>query len=85
MEKLELLDNKHVQDIVVQLQVLVKSIQQYHVSCGSALHDDVFPIEVDLSSATFEYDKKDRFDDPESRDTTHESRDFVSHDLISTD
>jgi len=66
MEKLELLDNKHVQDIVFQLQRFVSAVSDYHNDCHKSIStSDVFPIEVDLSSSTFEYDKKDRFDDPE--------------------
>lgn len=66
MEKLELLDNKHVQDIVHQLQRFVAVISKYHNDCEDGMKEAlVFPIEVDLSSATFEYDKKDRFHDPE--------------------
>nr|XP_039264407.1 PRKCA-binding protein-like isoform X2 [Styela clava] len=70
MEKLELLDNKHVQDIVHQLQRFVAAISKYHDDCQASMKQaDVFPVEVDLSSATFEYDKKDRFHDPEYEET----------------
>ena len=66
MEKLELLDNKHVQDIVFQLRRFVSAFDQYHKSCHESMKGaDVFPIEVDLDVSTFEYDKKDRFHDPE--------------------
>ena len=66
MEKLELLDNKHVQDIVYQLQKFVSAFSDYYKTCHETMQDaDVFPIEVDLDMATFEYDKKDRFHDPE--------------------
>ncbi|XP_002132162.3 PRKCA-binding protein [Ciona intestinalis] len=66
MEKLELLDNKHVQDIVFQLQRFVSAVSQYHESCHKSMQSaDVFPIEVDLANSTFEYDKKDKFHDPE--------------------
>ena len=71
MEKLELLDNKHVQDIVFQLQRFVAAISEYHNECHDSISKtDVFPIEVDLSSSTFEYDKKDRFNDPEYEEST---------------
>lgn len=66
MEKLELLDNKHVQDIVFQLQRFVSAFAEYHKSCLENMTGaDVFPIEVDLDLSTFEYEKKDRFHDPE--------------------
>nr|CAB3264853.1 PRKCA-binding protein-like [Phallusia mammillata] len=70
MEKLELLDNKHVQDIVFQLQRFVSAITEYHESCHESMKDaDVFPIEVDLATSTFEYHKKDKFHDPEYEET----------------
>ena len=66
MEKLELLDNKHVQDIIFQLQKFVSAISTYHQECHKTMQaTDVFPIEVDLSTATFEYGSKEHFCDPE--------------------
>ncbi|CAK8696890.1 unnamed protein product [Clavelina lepadiformis] len=66
MEKLELLDNKHVQDIVFQLQKFVSAVSEYHAACHDQMKGaDVFPIEVDLATSTFEYDKKEKFNDPE--------------------
>ncbi|XP_022663977.1 PRKCA-binding protein-like isoform X2 [Varroa jacobsoni] len=54
--KLELLDQKHVQDIVFQLQRLVSALAQYHTDCCDALNGTtIFPIEVDLSKSTFHY------------------------------
>lgn len=54
--KLELLDQKHVQDIVFQLQRLVSALAQYHTDCYEALNGTtIFPIEVDLSKSTFHY------------------------------
>ncbi|KAK3705832.1 hypothetical protein QZH41_011520 [Actinostola sp. cb2023] len=48
--KLELLDQKHVQDIVVQLQRFVSAVASYHNESYSVLKDaNVFPIEVDLT------------------------------------
>ena len=70
MEKLELLDNKHVQDIVFQLQRFVSAFAEYHKSClDSMTGAAVFPIEVDLDLSTFEYEKKDRFHDPEYQES----------------
>ena len=66
LEKLELLDNKHVQDIVFQLQRFVLAVSTYHQSCYEAMKAaDVFPIEIDLATSTFEYGKNDHFHDPE--------------------
>lgn len=69
LEKLELLDNKHVQDIVFQLQRFVSAVSSYHQSCFKSMKAaDVFPIEIDLSTSTFEYGKNDFFHDPEYKD-----------------
>ncbi|KAM7296110.1 PRKCA-binding protein isoform X2, partial [Ixodes scapularis] len=54
--KLELLDQKHVQDIVFQLQRLVSALSQYHNDCHAVMKTtSIFPIEVDLSRSTFHY------------------------------
>lgn len=54
--KLELLDQKHVQDIVFQLQRLVSALSQYHSDCHGVMKGScIFPIEVDLSRSTFHY------------------------------
>lgn len=55
--KLELLDNKHVQDIVFQLQRLMAALTRYHKECYSLMKGNtLFPIEVDLSRSAFQYD-----------------------------
>ncbi|ESN91862.1 hypothetical protein HELRODRAFT_187613 [Helobdella robusta] len=64
--KLELLDNKHVQDIVFQLQRLVSGLAKYHRESHEVLKKaDVFPIEVDLSRGTFTYDTTGQYNDEE--------------------
>uniref|UniRef100_A0A2K6DT46 PRKCA-binding protein n=1 Tax=Macaca nemestrina TaxID=9545 RepID=A0A2K6DT46_MACNE len=56
LEKMELLDQKHVQDIVFQLQRLVSTMSKYYNDCYAVLRDaDVFPIEVDLAHTTLAY------------------------------
>ena len=57
MVKLELLDQKHVQDIVAQLQRLISALSSFHNECHSLLKDNtIFPIELDLSkTCTFQY------------------------------
>eukprot|EP00066_Takifugu_rubripes_P029845 XP_011619111.1 PREDICTED: PRKCA-binding protein-like [Takifugu rubripes] len=56
MEKIELLDQKHVQDIVFQLQRFVSGMSHYYDDCYSVLKEaDVFPIEVDLSRTMINY------------------------------
>ncbi|KAK2161188.1 hypothetical protein LSH36_120g10013 [Paralvinella palmiformis] len=90
--KLELLDNKHVQDIVFQLQRLVNGMAKYHNECHAILKDAiVFPIEVDLSRSTFTYDTSNEFNDNEDEEELEEEEeakeegDVFSGDLISTD
>jgi len=54
--KLELLDNKHVQDVVWQLQRLVAGFADFHGDTLSLLEgNSLFPIEVDLSRSAFQY------------------------------
>lgn len=50
--KMELLDQKHVQDTVHQLQRLITTMKAFHDECAEVLRggEDLFPIEVDLSS-----------------------------------
>uniref|UniRef100_A0A674BZ93 PRKCA-binding protein n=1 Tax=Salmo trutta TaxID=8032 RepID=A0A674BZ93_SALTR len=56
LEKIELLDQKHVQDIVFQLQRFVSGMSRYYDECYAVLKDaDVFPIEVDLSRTMINY------------------------------
>jgi len=54
--KLELLDNKHVQDVVWQLQRLVAGFADFHGDTLSLLEgNSLFPVEVDLSRSAFQY------------------------------
>ena len=54
--KLELLDNKHVQDIVFQLRRLMAGLTTFHVECQELMKDaKLFPIEVDLTRNSFQY------------------------------
>lgn len=54
--KLELLDQKHVQDIVFQLNRLVSALSQYHSDCHDVMKTtNIFPIELDLPRSTFHY------------------------------
>ncbi|KAK6617136.1 PRKCA-binding protein [Polyplax serrata] len=55
--KLELLDNKHVQDIVIQLQRLVTGLAEFHSKSLELLKENsLFPVEVDLSRNAFQYE-----------------------------
>ncbi|RWS28550.1 PRKCA-binding protein-like protein [Leptotrombidium deliense] len=55
--KLELLDQKHVQDVVQQLQRLIAALAKHYTECCELMKEKpVFPIEFDLStSCTFTY------------------------------
>jgi len=55
--KLELLDQKHVQDVISQLQKLLSALSTYHAESYQILKEgNFFPLEVDLSSnCTFNY------------------------------
>ncbi|XP_049956675.1 PRKCA-binding protein isoform X1 [Schistocerca serialis cubense] len=54
--KLELLDNKHVQDVVWQLQRLVAGLANFHGETYKLLQGrSLFPVEVDLSRSAFQY------------------------------
>ncbi|KAL1230288.1 PRKCA-binding protein [Trichinella spiralis] len=55
--KLELLDQKRVQDIAYQLHRFVSVISQYHSECQAQMEPmrNLFPIEVDLSLVAFDY------------------------------
>lgn len=55
--KMELLDQKHVQDVVAQLQRLIAALANLHTDCHAILKEaTIFPLEVDLSkNCTFTY------------------------------
>ncbi|XP_002738671.1 PRKCA-binding protein-like isoform X2 [Saccoglossus kowalevskii] len=67
--KMELLDQKHVQDIVFQLQRFVSGMSNYHEDCHKQMKAaDIFPIEVDLLRTTINYDKSNEFNDQDEFD-----------------
>lgn len=54
--KLELLDNKHVQDVVWQLQKFASGLAKCHAESRDLLSEAaLFPVEVDLSRSAFQY------------------------------
>lgn len=54
--KLELLDNKHVQDVVWQLQKFAAGLAKYYATIRDLLSAvTLFPVEVDLSHSAFQY------------------------------
>lgn len=78
--KLELLDNKHVQDVVWQLQKFASGLSKYYANTRELLDSaTLFPVEVDLSQSAFQYkstgpqtlednDDTEYLDDPEVKD-----------------
>ncbi|CAH8437103.1 unnamed protein product [Dicrocoelium dendriticum] len=55
--KLELLDNKHVQDTVLQLKRFIDATATYHDECYQVMKQaKIFPLEVDLDRNAFTYD-----------------------------
>ncbi|MCJ8749348.1 hypothetical protein PDJAM_G00175270, partial [Pangasius djambal] len=73
LEKIELLDQKHVQDIVFQLQRFVSGMSRYYDECYAVLKEaDVFPIEVDLSRTTLNYTAPNYEDEDEEGDEERE-------------
>jgi len=54
--KMELLDNKHVQDIVHQLKRLMSNLTDFHTDCHKLFHGvKLFPIDLDLARTAFQY------------------------------
>ncbi|CAL8311261.1 unnamed protein product [Gadus morhua 'NCC'] len=74
LEKIELLDQKHVQDIVFQLQRFVSGMSRYYDECYAVLKEaDVFPIEVDLSRTMINYGGQSQaYDDQEDEEEEEE-------------
>lgn len=60
--KLELLDQKHVQDIVFQLHRFITAMSKYHTDCYESMKSmvSIFPIEVDLPANILEFSKKSK-------------------------
>ncbi|XP_063985177.1 PRKCA-binding protein isoform X3 [Diachasmimorpha longicaudata] len=85
--KLELLDNKHVQDVVWQLQKFASGLSKYYANTRELLDSaTLFPVEVDLSQSAFQYkstgpqsltDSEDNeyLDDPEEKNEGKSSND----------
>lgn len=57
LEKLELLESKHAQDLVNHLRKLIEGLAQYSKDILEKLqaNPNLFPIEVDLKSSAFQY------------------------------
>uniref|UniRef100_T1JMF9 PRKCA-binding protein n=1 Tax=Strigamia maritima TaxID=126957 RepID=T1JMF9_STRMM len=67
--KLELLDQKHVQETVSQLQRLITALSRYHKDChGIMAETNIFPIEVDLARSAFAYESTTPFPNEDEED-----------------
>ncbi|XP_059418669.1 PRKCA-binding protein [Carassius carassius] len=79
LEKIELLDQKHVQDIVFQLQRFVSGMSRYYDDCYAVLKEaDVFPIEVDLSRTMINYSGQSlSYEDEDEEETSRGGEDHA--------
>ncbi|VDK72622.1 unnamed protein product [Onchocerca ochengi] len=70
MEKLELLDQKHVQDIGIQLSNFVRAMMKTHAECRDAISEanGLFPIDVDLEQIVHRYNTSGRLDEEEEEE-----------------
>ncbi|XP_065318320.1 PRKCA-binding protein-like isoform X2 [Gordionus sp. m RMFG-2023] len=54
MEKIELLDQKYLQDLINHLKKLIIDMEEYHYKCYKQMKSlSIFPIEIDLSNSMF--------------------------------
>jgi len=78
--KLELLDQKHVQDIVFQLHRFITALDKYHKDCNEVMKEaDIFPIEVDLALPTLRGSTNDDQDDQDD-ENEEDNGDDLFHD-----
>ncbi|MFH4977931.1 hypothetical protein AB6A40_004640 [Gnathostoma spinigerum] len=68
MVKLELLDQKHVRDLAVQLSSFVKAMMNAHTECRDiiAKTKDMFPVEVDLAQISTKYNTSGKLSEDDS-------------------
>lgn len=85
--KMELLDQKHVQDIVKQLHNFVVGMSKYHTECYETMKPliELFPIEVDLTPEMLsnlsapQYIYEDDDDDEEDNDQSRSGDDVSNY------
>ncbi|CAF4167667.1 unnamed protein product [Rotaria sp. Silwood2] len=79
--KLELLDQKHVQDIVFQLHRFITALDKYHKDCNDVMKEaDIFPIEVDLTLPTLRGLEGDDTDDIDNENDEANGNDLFNDD-----
>ncbi|CAF1438314.1 unnamed protein product, partial [Didymodactylos carnosus] len=92
--KLELLDQKHVQDIVFQLHRFITALDKYHKDCYETMKEaDIFPIEVDLTLPTSKHltnndeEEEDEYvgDELENDYELNQTQDTKDADLLNID
>ncbi|VDK80784.1 unnamed protein product [Litomosoides sigmodontis] len=71
MEKLELLDQKHVQDIGAQLSNFVRAMMEMHAECWDTISgaNGLFPIDIDLEQIVRRYNTSGRLDEQEEEES----------------
>jgi PRKCA-binding protein len=97
--KLELLDQKHVQDIIFQLHRFITAMSKYNTDCFETMKSitDIFPIEVDLPETTlfnpndqendkmaFKHEYNDNNEQEEEEEETDSADDFDEDDTDSS-
>ncbi|KAF7990897.1 hypothetical protein HCN44_000702 [Aphidius gifuensis] len=92
--KLELLDNKHVQDVVWQLQKFASGLAKYYSQTRDILAEStLFPVEVDISQSAFQYtstgpqnyNENDDTDDADCTNTPNTNNNDFENLLLNTD
>ena len=81
LTKLELLDNKHVQDIVFQLKRLMSGLTTFHKECQELMSADakLFPVEIDFDQSTCKpkVEETDNFNDTIEEDNVDGTGDEI--------
>ncbi|XP_057338055.1 PRKCA-binding protein isoform X1 [Microplitis mediator] len=80
--KLELLDNKHVQDIVWQFQKFASGLATYYSKIQSILSTNLFPVEVDLTRSAFQYKLSEQSVSEQEFDSETDSKDEMNENVI---
>lgn len=80
--KLELLDNKHVQDIVWQFQKFASGLATYYSKIQSILSTNLFPVEVDLTRSAFQYKLSEQNVSEQEFDSETDSKDEINENVV---
>ncbi|XP_014238639.1 PRKCA-binding protein isoform X2 [Trichogramma pretiosum] len=84
--KLELLDNKHIEDVVVQLQKFATGLGDYYNNLSKLVSESIFfPVEIDLAQTTFLYKRPGEVTAYEDEEETEEARGFDPSKILDFD